>query len=118
MKGLTRREEEVMKLFWEKGALFVNEMIEFFDEPKPHFNTISTIVRGLEKRGYVSHKSYGPTYKYYAVVTEEEYGRRTIKSVVGRFFNNSYLNAVSSLVEEEQISIEELRELIDKVQKQ
>ena len=117
MKALTKREEEIMTILWQNGPLFVKEMLEFFDEPKPHFNTVSTIVRGLEEKGFIGHKSYGPTYQYFAQITEGEYGRRTIKSVVGKYFNNSYLNVVSSLVEEEQISIEELKELIEKVQK-
>lgn len=118
MKSLTNREEEIMKIFWEQGPLFVREMLQYFDEPKPHFNTVSTIVRGLEEKGFVSHKSYGPTYQYFAAISEEEYGRRSIKSVVGRYFKNSYLSAVSSLVEDEEISLDELRELIEKVKKQ
>lgn len=117
MKSLTNREEEIMKIFWEQGPLFVREMLQYFDEPKPHFNTVSTIVRGLEEKGFVSHKSYGPTYRYFAAISEEEYGRRSIKSVVGRYFKNSYLSAVSSLVEDEKISLDELRELIEKVKK-
>lgn len=117
MKSLTNREEEVMKIFWEHGPLFVREMLEYFDEPKPHFNTVSTIVRGLEDKGFVVHKSYGPTYQYFPAISEEEYGRRSIKSVVGRYFKNSYLSAVSSLVEDDKISLDELRELIEKVNK-
>ena len=116
MKSLTKREEEIMNIFWANGPLFVKEMLQFFDEPKPHFNTVSTIVRGLEEKGFVAHKSYGPTYCYHAAITKEEYGTRSLRNVVGRYFKNSYLNAVSSLVEEEQISLDELRELIEKVQ--
>lgn len=118
MKILTKREEEIMTLFWEKGPLFVKEMLAFFDEPKPHFNTISTIVRGLEEKGYVAHRAYGNTYQYYAEVNESEFGKSRLKNVIGRYFNNSYLNAVSSLVEEEKISLDELKALIEKVEKQ
>lgn len=118
MKGLTKREEEIMNILWTNGPLFVKEMLAFFDEPKPHFNTVSTIVRGLEEKGFIGHKSFGPTYQYFAQISEEEYGKHSIKNVVGKYFNNSYLNVVSSLVEEEQISIEELKELIERVQKQ
>ena len=71
MKGLTSKEEEIMNYFWHKGPLFVKELLDFYDEPKPHFNTLSTIVRGLEEKGYVSHKAYGKTYQYFAVVSEE-----------------------------------------------
>lgn len=116
MKGLTKREEEIMNLFWAKGPMFVKELIAFFDDPKPHFNTVSTIVRGLEEKGFVAHKTFGNTYQYYAAVSENDYGRRTLKNIVNRYFDSSYLNAVSSLVEEEKISLEELKELIKKVE--
>lgn len=118
MKVLTKREEEIMTLFWEKGPLFVKEMLAFFDEPKPHFNTISTIVRGLEEKGYVAHRAYGNTFQYYAAVNENEFGKSRLRNVIDRYFNNSYLNAVSSLVEEEKISLDELKALIEKVEKQ
>lgn len=118
MKNLTNREEELMKLFWEKGPLFVKEMINLLDDPKPHFNTISTIVRGLEAKGYVAHETFGNTYRYHAAVSENEYGKRTLGSVVNRYFGSSYLNAVSSLVKEEKISVDELKEFIELVEKQ
>lgn len=114
---LTEKEEELMKLFWQHGPLFVREIVELYDEPRPHFNTISTFVRNLETKGYVAHKEYGKTYQYYAVVRVEDYRRRSLGNVIKSFFNNSYLGAVSALVEEEKLSIDELRELIDKVEK-
>ena len=117
MKGLTAKEEEIMGFFWEKGPLFVKEMLEFYDEPKPHFNTLSTIVRGLEEKGYLTHKAYGNTYQYYATVSREAFSKRTLKGVISKYFNNSYLNAVSSLVREEDISVDELKELIREVEK-
>lgn len=116
MKGLTAKEEELMGHFWEKGPLFVKEMVEFYDEPKPHFNTLSTIVRGLEEKGYLSHRSFGNTYQYFPVVSEEEFRKGTLKKVISKYFNNSYLNAVSSLVKEERISVEELKQLIQEVE--
>ena len=117
MKGLTAKEEGIMGFFWEKGPLFVKEMLEFYDEPKPHFNTLSTIVRGLEEKGYLTHKAYGNTYQYYATVSREDFSKRTLKGVISKYFNNSYLNAVSSLVREEDISVDELKELIREVEK-
>ena len=114
-KNLTKREEEVMELFWREGPLFVKELIPFFDEPKPHINTLSTIVRGLEEKGYITHKVYGNTFQYYAAISKSEYGRKSLKNIIGQYFKNSYLNAVSSLVEEEEISIEELKQLIEKI---
>ncbi|MDR0989265.1 MAG: BlaI/MecI/CopY family transcriptional regulator [Prevotellaceae bacterium] len=116
MKGLTAKEEEIMGLFWEKGPLFVREMLALYDDPKPHFNTLSTIVRGLEEKGYVAHRPFGNTYQYYAVVDRKEFSRLTLKGVIGKYFNNSYLSAVSSLVQEEKITPEELRRLLDEVE--
>lgn len=116
MKRLTTKEEEVMGFFWTKGALFVKELLAFYDEPKPHFNTLSTIVRGLEEKGYLSHETFGNTYRYFAVVSKEDFRNRTLKGVISKYFNNSFLGAVSSLVKEEDISVEELKELIRQVE--
>ena len=117
MKGLTAKEEEVMGFFWDKGPLFVKEMVAFYDDPKPHINTLSTIVRGLEEKGYVAHKAYGNTYQYYPLVTREAFSKGTLRRVIGKYFNNSYLGAVSSLVKEEDISLDELKALIAEVEK-
>ncbi|MBQ8450778.1 MAG: BlaI/MecI/CopY family transcriptional regulator [Bacteroidaceae bacterium] len=117
MKKLTNKEEEVMRLFWGKGAMFVREMVELYDDPKPHFNTISTIVRSLERKGYVGHKSYGPTYLYFPIVSEEEYSSTTMKNIVSHYFKDSYLNVVSFFVKKEKISIEELKSLIEEAEK-
>lgn len=116
MKTLTAKEEEVMELFWEKGPLFVKQLLEFYEEPRPHFNTLSTVVRGLEEKGFLGHNAYGNSYQYYPVVTKEDFKRKTLKGVISKYFNNSYMGVVSSLVKEEEISIEELKELIRKVE--
>ena len=116
MKSLTAKEEEIMGWFWEKGPMFVKEIRALYDDPKPHFNTLSTIVRGLEEKGYVAHKAYGNTYQYYATVSREDFSRSTLRSVIGKYFNNSYLSAVSSLVQEEDISLDELKLLIKQVE--
>ena len=117
MKKLTRKEEEIMNLFWDKGAMFVRELLEFYDDPKPHFNTLSTMVRTLEANGYVGHKAYGNTYQYYPIVTREDYAGSSFKGIVKSYFNNSYLSAVSSLVKEEKITVDELKELIEQIEK-
>ncbi|RHO70563.1 BlaI/MecI/CopY family transcriptional regulator [Parabacteroides sp. AF48-14] len=117
MKRLTAREEEIMGYFWTEGPLFVKQLLEFYGEPKPHFNTLSTIVRGLEEKGFLAHHTYGNTYQYYAAVSEADYSRGTLKNVIAKYFNNSYLGVISSLVREEEISVDELRKLIDEVEK-
>lgn len=117
MKDLTAKEQEIMEFFWSKGPLFVKEMLAFYDDPKPHFNTLSTIVRGLEEKGYLSHRAFGNTYQYMAVVNKEDFSKGTLKKVVSKYFNNSYLSAVSSLVQEEVLSVDDLKKLIAEVEK-
>ncbi len=117
MKMLTAKEEEIMGYFWEKGPLFVKQLLDFYDEPRPHFNTLSTIVRGLEEKGFLSHEAFGNTYQYYAVVSRDDFKKKTLKGVISKYFNNSYLGAVSSLVKEEEISLDELKQLIRDVEK-
>ena len=79
MKELTAKEEEIMNFFWQHGPLFVKEILEFYDNPRPHFNTVSTIVRGLEEKGYIGHKPFGKTYQYYATVSAADMGVKSLK---------------------------------------
>lgn len=106
-----------MNHFWDQGPLFVRELRELYPEPKPHFSTLSTQVRTLEEEGYINHKSYGPTYQYFASVSRDEYKERTLIGLIDKYFDNSYLSAVSALVKEEKITVEQLKELIELVEK-
>lgn len=117
MKKLTKRETEIMDLFWKNGAMFVRELRELYPEPRPHVNTLSTMVRNLESNGYLAHRTYGATYQYYPLVTREEYSKTTLNGVISSCFGNSYLRAVSTLVQEEKISLEDLRQLIEQIEK-
>ncbi len=117
MKELTAKEEEVMRYFWDKGALFVKQLLEFYPDPKPHFNTLSTYVRSLEEKGFLSHESFGSTYRYYCVISEEEYRTGTLKNIVKKYFDNSYLSVVSSLIKEQDLTVTEVRRLLDEVEK-
>lgn len=116
MEKLTAKEEEMMRFFWKKGPLFVRELIDFYDPPKPHFNTLSTFVRSLEEKGYLGHQSFGKSYRYYALVDEATFGEQNIKHIVGKYFNDSYLQAVTALVKEEKLSVDDLKQLIDLVE--
>jgi predicted transcriptional regulator len=117
MKELTAKEEEVMRFFWDEGALFVKQLVEKYPAPKPHFNTLSTYARMLEEKGFLSHETFGATYRYFAVISEEEYRNGTLKNVVKKYFDNSYLSVVSSFIKERDISVEEVRRLLDEVEK-
>ncbi len=114
---LTAKEEEVMNQFWAEGPLFVRELVELCDEPRPHFNTLSTIVRGLEEKGFLSHKSYGKTHQYFAVISSAEFHNLTLKGVIDKYYNNSIFSAVSALVQQKGLSKSELQELLDLVEK-
>jgi len=117
MTKLTTKEREIMELLWRQGPMFVRELRELYPDPKPHVNTISTFIRILEQKGYIGHRQYGNSYQYYALVTEEDYGRRSIAGIVKQYFEGSYLSAVSSFVKEEKISVDELRQLIRQIEK-
>jgi predicted transcriptional regulator len=114
---LTNREEQIMDFLWERGASFVKDMIEAFDDPKPHYNTISTIVRNLEKKGFIGHEDFGTTYRYFASISKEDFVMQNLKKDVKKYFNNSFKSLVSSLVESDDLSIEEVRELIELAKK-
>ena len=113
---LSEKKEVIMNHFWDKGELFVRELRELYPEPKPHFNTLSTQVRELESDGFLDHKAYGPTYQYYPVVTRDEYSRFSMGGFIGNYFG-SYLNAVSAFVGDGKVSIDELKELIEHLEK-
>lgn len=117
MKQLTGKEKEIMRIFWEQGSMFVRELLAYYDEPKPHYNTVSTLVRGLEEKGFVGYRAYGNTYQYYALVSEKEYKRSALNEVVSQYYDNSYTNVVSAFIEEEGLSVEELKTLISQIEK-
>jgi predicted transcriptional regulator len=118
MTYLTQKEEEIMNRFWDNGALFIKELLALYDHPKPHFNTLSTFVRNLEDKGFLTHKAYGNTYQYLPLLSREQYSQQSLHGVVDKYFRQSYLHAVSSLVRTEKISLDELKALIHEVENQ
>lgn len=116
MKKLTQKEEEIMNYFWEQGPMFVKELVSLYADQKLHYNTLSTMVRTLEEKGYIDHEQFGNTYRYFAVVTRESYRKKTLSTIVTRYFNNSYKNVVSQLVEDQNISLKDLKKLIKKIE--
>lgn len=114
---LTDAESYIMQMLWSRGPMFVKEMVELYPEPRPHVNTVSTTVRILEDKGYVAHESIGGSHRYFAVARMEDFRERSLADLVRNYFNNSYKSAVSALVEDEKISIDELREIIDIIER-
>lgn len=111
MENLTPKEEEIMQIIWNLDKCFVKDIIGQMDEPKPAYTTISSIVRILESKDFVGHNAYGNTYQYYPLVPKEDYRKNTFRSFVQNYFDNSFKNVVSFLVEEKKLNKEEIEEL-------
>ena len=118
MKALTKKEEQIMEYFWDRGPLFVRELRELYPNPKPHFNTLSTQVRTLEAEGYLTHEAFGPTYRYKAAADRETYYHSSLSALVDKCFGRSYLRVVSTLVKDDKISVDELKELIAQIEEE
>lgn len=112
MKKLTRKEEEVMKILWKIKEGFVKDIVDQYPEPVPHYNTISSLVRLLEEKGFIVHKAFGNTHLYFPAISKQAYRTFFIKDVVKDYFDNSYKQTVSMFIEEQQLSKEDLNELI------
>lgn len=110
---LTRAELEIMQVLWQKGAVVVHDILAQMEEPKPAYNTVSTVVRILEKKGFVSHKAYGKTYEYYPLITKDDYARRYMDSVLNNFFGGSVSRLVSFFSENKAISLEETDAILE-----
>ena len=113
MDKLTNKEEEIMRVLWNLEKAFVKEVVEELPDPKPHYNTVSTIVRNLEEKGYISHKAFGKTHQYFPLVSKEDYRKSFMQKTIHQYFESSYKNVVSFFAREEKISVEELREIIE-----
>jgi predicted transcriptional regulator len=118
MKELTKAEEQIMQILWKLEKGFVKDMLEHLPKPKPAYNTVSTIVRILEKKGFVSHKAYGKTHEYYPVLSKEEYTRNFLKRFVENYFSDSFQDMVSFFAKEKGISISELESMIKMISRE
>lgn len=105
-----------MGIFWDKGPIFIKELKELYSDQKLHYNTLSTMVRGLEEKGFIDHEQFGNTYRYFPAVTKNEYSRKTLGNIVKKYFDNSYKSVVSQLVKEEDLSLEDLKKLISDIE--
>ena len=113
---LTPKEEELMQLLWEHEPILISKLIEFYPEPKPHFNTVSTVMKRLEAKGFVGHKEIGGSFKYFSTVKKENFRNKSFGDFIKNYFGGSYYGAVSALVEEDKISAGELKELLELIE--
>jgi len=112
MQKLTKAEEDVMQLLWDAARGTVSDLLERCSEPKPPHSTISSVVRILEKKGFVGHKAYGKTHEYFPLIAREDYGRNSLGDLLRNYFDGSVPRLVSHLATEEKLSKKELEELI------
>jgi BlaI family transcriptional regulator, penicillinase repressor len=112
MKELTKAEEQVMQVLWKIKKGFVNDLLEHFPEPKPAYNTVSTIVRILERKGFVDHKAYGKTHEYFPAVSKDIYTKDLMSGLIKNYFNNSVKQMVSFFANDKSLSIKEVDEIL------
>ncbi|MFN0013331.1 MAG: BlaI/MecI/CopY family transcriptional regulator [Saprospiraceae bacterium] len=115
MQKLTKGEEDIMRLIWELGRGTVSDLLDRMEEPRPPHSTVSSVVRILEKKGYVDHKAYGKTHEYFPVVVKEDYGRRSLTDLLRNYFDGSVSRLVSHLVEDEKLSAADMQEILKKL---
>ncbi len=112
---LTKAEEQVMQYLWKIESGFLKDLLEQFDEPKPHTNTISTILKVLKEKEFVDYRVFGRQHEYFPLISQEQYSGKSIKSLVKNYFSGSYTNAVSFLVENNEMSVEDLEMLLNEL---
>jgi BlaI family penicillinase repressor len=115
MEKLTQKEEEVMQALWSLEKAFVKEIVPEL-QGSNHYNTVSTIVRKLEEKGYVAHEAFGKTHRYFPVIEKEAYRNKFVNNAMTSYFNDSYKNMVSFFAKEEKISATELREILEMIE--
>ncbi len=117
MKVLTKAEEQIMHLLWEQEKAFVKDIVEQIPEPKPAYNTVSTIIRILEKKGFVGYKAYGKTHEYFPLVSRKDYTRSFMKNFMRNYFSGSFQEMVSFFAKEDNMSLSDLDELMEEVKR-
>ena len=119
LKELTKAEDQVMQILWTLQKGFVKDIIEEMANPKPAYNTVSTIVRILESKGFVDHKAYGKTHEYFPLITKEKYTKFYLNNMIKGYFNGSFPNLVSFFAKENKLDVQDLEKLLEelKIQK-
>lgn len=117
MKELTRAEEQLMQILWKMKKGFIKDLIDKIPEPKPAYNTVSTFIRIMERKGFVGHTAYGKTHEYYPLISKKEYTKLFMKGLIKKYFSNSFQEMVSFFAKEDNMSISELEKLLQDVKK-
>ncbi len=115
---LTKAEEQVMQYLWEMGEGLVKDVLDRFEDPKPARNTVSTVIRVLEKKGFVGHKDYGKVYVYYPLVQKSDYSKNQLFGLLKDYFNNSFPAMATFFARENDLSMKELEQLLEETKKE
>lgn len=118
LKELTKAEDQVMQILWRLQKGFVKDIIDEMPNPKPAYNTVSTIVRILETKGFVDHKAYGKTHEYFPLITREKYTKFYLNNMIKGYFNGSFQNLVSFFAKENKMDVHELEKLLEELKNQ
>ena len=116
MKKLTAKEEEIMRVFWAHGDLFIQDLVKFYPAPKPHHNTLATQLGFLEEKGYVVREKFANAYRYHPVVKESDFAGQAVDQLVEKFYDSSYSRMVSRFVRDEKMDLDELKSLIAEIE--
>ncbi len=111
MKELTKAEEQVMQVLWKIEKGFVNDVLEHFPNPKPAYNTVSTIIRILERKKYIGHNAYGKSHEYFPLVSKNEYTNSFFNGMMKNYFSNSYKSLVSFLAKDKSLSLQDMEDI-------
>ena len=115
MKKLAKREEQIMQVYWDLGKAFIKEVIPHLPGPKPHYNSVATMVKILEEKGFLEHETVGNIYRYFPVITREDYQKHDMKDIVSKYFDNSYPRMLAFFAKEQNLTEEELKEILDMI---
>ena len=118
MQKLAKREEQIMQAVWQLGHAFIKEIINEMPDPKPHYNTIATMVKILEDKRFLEHEVIGNVFRYYPVISKEQYQKHAMTDIVSQYFDNSYPNMLMFFAKEQKISDEELNEIVNLIKTQ
>lgn len=117
IKDLTKAEEQIMQIVWQLENAFVKEVMDYLPEPKPAYNTVSTIIRILEVKGFIGHEAFGKAHKYHPLITREEYKRYATEKLLGNYFENSVESMFSFFVKEEKLDLGDVDEILKMINK-
>ncbi|TMI93082.1 MAG: BlaI/MecI/CopY family transcriptional regulator [Bacteroidetes bacterium] len=112
MQKLAKREEQIMQVYWDLGKAFIKEVIPQLPEPKPHYNSVATMVKILEEKGFLDHDSVGNVYRYFPVISREDYQKHAMKDIVSQYFDNSYPRMLAFFAKEQNLTEDELQEIL------